>query len=188
MDKSGNLYGNALNAGQDYGGTVFQLTPSGSGWTESVLHQFNQNSGEFGPTGPLLLDNSGRLFGTNQTGSGTAGTVFQLTPGVGSWSETVLHTFTDGADGGAPVSGVVADANGNLYGTTMLGGDSGFGVVFELSPMQGDGYSFRVLHSFDPASGSYPGGGLIVAPNGKIYGTTQTGGQNNFGVVYEITP
>jgi uncharacterized repeat protein (TIGR03803 family) len=188
VDQAGSLYGTTLGFGQSNGGTAFQLTQSGSNWNEDVLYQFDSTFGGFGPSGTLLRDSSGNLYGTNQASNVGQGNLFELTPGSSGWTQTVLHSFTGGADGGSPMSGLVADAAGNLYGTTMMGGEFGFGVVFELS-LTGGHWNYRVLHSFaGGADGSYPSGAVTVAPNGKIYGATQTGGPDEFGLLFEIAP
>lgn len=136
FDNSGNLYG-ATRVGGLGGGTVFELTPSSGNWAYSLLYSF---SGLGGPTSSLTRDNSGNLYGTTYSdGPNRAGTVFKLTPSSGGWIYTSLHDFTGGSDGGGPFGGVILDANGNLYGTTLTGGTgncrgSGCGIVFEITP------------------------------------------------------
>src|ERR1019366_3869042 len=123
FDAAGNLYGTTYNGGQNGMGTVFELTPDGSGgWTERVLHHFTNADGAV-PYAGLTFDGAGNLYGTTSLGgSDNNGTVFELTPTVGgSWTETVLHSFrSDGADGSQPVAGLVLVA-GNLSGTTYQG-------------------------------------------------------------------
>jgi uncharacterized repeat protein (TIGR03803 family) len=138
----GNLYGTTFSGGSYVCsggcGTVFKLTPSG---TETVLYRFTGGDGA-NPTAGLIADASGNLYGTTELGggangcSGGCGTVFKLTP---SGTRTVLHSFTGGNDGASPVAGLIADAAGNLYGTTELGGGAsgcsgGCGTVFKLTP------------------------------------------------------
>jgi hypothetical protein len=150
-------------------GATYQLIPSGSSWSENVLYQFDPSSSGFAPEGTPFLASSGKLCGTNENGTGTHGNVFELTLSVGLWSQKVLYTFTGGTDGDGAESGVVGDANGNLFGATIVGGDYDYGVVFELSPTQGGGYNYRVLHSFGNGDdGAVPGGAVIVAPNGRL--------------------
>jgi len=154
LDSSGNLYGTTENGGNDQcGGTgcgvVFRLSPqAGGGWTESVLYAFCSltgcTDGESPLAGPLVMDAAGNLYGTtifggahrNCNGDG-CGVVFKLDPGG---NETVLHSFTGSTDGALPWAGVVRDAAGNLYGTTLNGGDlkclpkyGGCGVVFKIA-------------------------------------------------------
>ena len=140
FDQSHNLYGTTCCGGSGGGGTVFMLTPSEGGWTFTLLYGFAGSGG--GPTASLIMDNSGNLYGTTQSGGAHgAGSVFELTPGNSGWTYTSLHDFTGGStDGGNPRAGVVLDANGNLYGTAPYGGkfgceqDRGCGVVWEVTP------------------------------------------------------
>jgi uncharacterized repeat protein (TIGR03803 family) len=138
FDGAGNLYGtNEVGGAQDEG-TAFRLMPqSGGGWTSTVLHSFpiNQTDGN-SPTGGLALDGAGNVYGTAQNGGvHDDGTVYQLSPGAnGTWSETVLHNFTGGNDGGIPSAGLFLDKSGNVYGTAATGGTGKSGVVFEIAP------------------------------------------------------
>ncbi len=145
FDTLGNLYGSTTAGGTytsncNYGcGTVFELTPTGGGaWTEQVLHSFGNGTDGYYPFAGLIFDAAGNLYGTTWAG-GTYGwgTVFELTPTGGGWTETVLHSFNDnGTDGILPEAGLIFDAIGNLYGTTPSGGAEGEygGTVFELTP------------------------------------------------------
>jgi uncharacterized repeat protein (TIGR03803 family) len=129
-DTKGNLYGTTVYGGSGDHGIVFRLAPNG---TETVLHNFaSPRGGEF-PTGTLVGDASGNLYGTTQQGgSGTGGTVFKLTK---TGAEVVLHSFDGRQDGQYPWAGVIRDNAGNLYGTTYEGNDDGGdGVVFKLTP------------------------------------------------------
>lgn len=132
LDGSGNIFGTTNRGGATgIGGQVFELMPSGGGWTASLLHSFN---GESGPGGDLVMDSAGNLYGTTvQEGSNNFGTVFKLTPSGGNWTYTLLHAF-NGQDGALPRGGIVLDANGNLYGTTSGGGPHNQGVVWEITP------------------------------------------------------
>jgi len=134
-DIAGNFYGTTGIGGKDTGscvgggcGTVFELTPGG---TETVLHRFKNSPDGFGPgLGPLLADSADNLYGiTNAGGTHGAGSVFKLTPGG---KESVLYSFTGGADGGSPAAGLIADGAGNLYSTTQSGGTFQNGVIFKL--------------------------------------------------------
>ena len=139
-DAAGNLYGTTLYGGAHNYGTVFELSASaGGGWTETVLHSFN-NDGTDGwyPQAGLIFDAAGNLYGTTARGGAYTyyGTVFELSPnGSGGWTETVLHSFGNGADGVFPFAGLTFDAAGDLYGTTYLGGTYDEGTVFELTPV-----------------------------------------------------
>jgi uncharacterized repeat protein (TIGR03803 family) len=133
FDAAGNLYGTTHNGGTSGYGTVFQLTPSGA---LNVLHSFTGGSDGAYPAGGLIADTAGNLYGTTYGGgTGGQGAVFQLTP---AGALNVLHSFTGGGDGGRPAADLIADAAGNLYGTTALGGantscPAGCGTVFELA-------------------------------------------------------
>jgi uncharacterized repeat protein (TIGR03803 family) len=142
FDAAGNLYGTTEYGGAYSSGTVFRLKPKVSGgWTEKVLHNF-QNNGTDGylPDAGLIFDASGNLYGTTPLGGDTCsncGTVFELEPKAGGgWTEKVLHNFSDnGKDGINPQNGLIFDAAGNLYGTTNFGGLHGnYGTVFEITP------------------------------------------------------
>lgn len=139
FDSEGNLYGTTVFVGNG-GGAAFQLTPSENGsWTYRLVYGFQHNSncgyGAPGPRASLMMDPSGNLWGTTwEEGSGCDGTAFKLTPSNGSWTETVLHSFTDSPDGGYPASNLVLDSNGSVYGTTYDGGTRGRGTVFEITP------------------------------------------------------
>ncbi len=139
LDSSGNVFGATMSGGpQTSGGTVFELSPSGGSWDLTTLYNFPaapKGGGEPGPWGKLAMDTAGNLYGTTQgvPGEGDWGNVFKLTLSNGVWTETILHQFTGGSDGGYPLSNLVFDSKGNLYGTTNLGGN-GYGVVFEITP------------------------------------------------------
>jgi uncharacterized repeat protein (TIGR03803 family) len=134
FDSSGNLYGTTRGGGA--GGTVFELKPSNGAWTESVLFYFPCGNAGCFPSGGLVFDKLGNLYGTTENGGlYGGGTVFQLTPTNGNWTESVLHSFGAGADGSDPTGSLILDTSGNLYGTTVSGGGTGkSGVVFEITP------------------------------------------------------
>jgi uncharacterized repeat protein (TIGR03803 family) len=202
FDAAGNLYGTTTGSRGGFG-TVFELTPSVSGyWTETILHNFSYSDGVH-PSGTLVFDAAGNLYGTTIGGGsgigtgcsiriGGCGTVFELSPsGGGGWTESVLFNF-DHSDGANPYAGLVFDAAGNLYGTTMFGGGdtSAYqGTVFELSPTTGGGWTHTVVHNFKENSGdgAKPSGSLIFDAAGNLYGTTVAGG-DDFGTVFELSP
>jgi uncharacterized repeat protein (TIGR03803 family) len=155
---------------------------------EISLYDFKGGSSDgSAPVGGLVADRNGNLYGTTGTGGSytdcspfgqTCGVVFELTPSAGSWTESVLYTFTGGADGGEPLAGLAIDAQGNLYGTTAIGGTFGNGTVFMLSFASGS-WSESVLYSFRGGlDGSYPQA-AVTLHNGSIYGTTYAGGGNS---------
>jgi uncharacterized repeat protein (TIGR03803 family) len=142
VDRSGNLFGTTTtNRFFNGGGTVFELSQSGTGWTFALVYGLS-GSGSGGPAGNLVMDGAGNLYGTTYAdGTHQFGSVFKLTPDIGGWTYTSLHDFTGGDDGGLPFGGPTMDENGNLYGTTIIGGmqggncpSYGCGVVWEITP------------------------------------------------------
>jgi uncharacterized repeat protein (TIGR03803 family) len=194
MDAAGNLYGTTVQGGTycpSIGGCgiVYELSPSEGGyWTETVLHNFDNDDG-LRPWASLILDAAGNLYGTtSQGGAYSDGTVFELSPNDGGWTETVLHSFRDdGHDGLSPLTPVILDTAGNLYGTTMSGGMNRLGTVFELSARQG-GWTETVLHDFNGNDGEVDFGGVVMDKGGDLYGNTQAGGRYGYGTAYELTP
>jgi uncharacterized repeat protein (TIGR03803 family) len=132
-DQFGNLYGTTDDGGLGGGGTVYELTPQGGGWTFNVLYSF---SGNGGPVATLAMDAAGNLYDTTLLyGAYGYGSVFKLAPQPGgSWTLSSLYDFTGGNDGSMPLSSVALDANGSLYGTAYGGGAYGYGVVWEITP------------------------------------------------------
>ena len=195
FDAAGNLYGTTWSGGAyDYWGTVYELTPAaGGGWTEQVLHSFNNvDTDGASLAAGLIFDTAGNLYSTT-AGGGTylKGTVFELTPTAGGgWTEKVLYSFNgNGSDGFAPYSGLVFDAAGNLYGTAYYGGAYSSGTVFELTPQAGGTWTEQVLHSFgNGTDASAPFSGLTFDTAGNLYGTTEIGGAYSAGAVYELSP
>ena len=208
FDKVGNLYGTTANGlGRTDGlGTVYRLSPlSGGHWVERILYAFN-GVGKGGrlPSGGLIIDSSGNLYGTTlyggsgnncRAGSGGCGTVFALKHG--KFGEFTLYSFKDhGGDGRNPYGGLVFDAAGNLYGTMTSGGTGGCpgggcGTVFELAVKTGNHWSEKVLYSFkhNGGDGYFPQCNLLLDLAGNIYGTTLNGGSmGNYGTVFEVSP
>lgn len=223
------LYGTTSRGGNPAydGGAVFKLLPTGSGWMERLIHQFcfcgSPIADGIFPGSGLYMDGSGNLYGTAAGGNSGVGVVYQLVPGAMSWSENILYNFCQTAgvaaycgDGEGPdTTNVTMDASGNLYGTTVSGGESpymsvnGGGVVFELSPL--DPFNNRcfygtipywcesVLYSFCTADSACsdglspsPGIGLYLDPsNNTFYGTAAYGGTNTtsrdaYGVIFML--
>ena len=126
-DASGNLYGTTNNGGSGFG-VVFKLDTAGK---EKVLHKFTGGADGAIPQASLVLDTAGNLYGTTTAGGVlNLGTVFKLDA---NGAETVLHSFTGGADGKSPYASLVLDPSGNLYGTTTGGGASNLGTVFKIA-------------------------------------------------------
>jgi uncharacterized repeat protein (TIGR03803 family) len=210
LDAAGNLYGTTYGGGASGKapfGTVFQLVlrTNGKSWTEKVLHRFSGNDGGY-PEARLIFDAAGDLYGTSNGGgsSGRAcayygcGSVFQLAPvgTKGKWTESVLHGFNEnGTDGYNPASGLIFDVAGNLYGTTIGGGDGGAapgsGTVFQLSPVNGT-WTETVVYSFCSVSGctdgANPYASLIFDAAANLYGATTSGGDYSYGTVFKIAP
>jgi uncharacterized repeat protein (TIGR03803 family) len=185
VQDAGNLYGTTYNGGAYNRGTVYKVDTMG---TETVLYSFSGGTDGGTPVGGVILDAAGNLYGTAYTGGiatcqpSGCGLVFKLNP---NGTETVLYSFTGGANGSSPQSGVIMDPAGNLYGTTYFGGigtASGNGVVFKLSP---DGKE-TTLHRFAGADGRYPHG-LVLDSAGDLYGTTTEGG-SGYGTVFKLKP
>jgi uncharacterized repeat protein (TIGR03803 family) len=207
--EQGRLYGTTLDGGQNscngFGcGVVFELKRDNSGrWRETVFYTFTGGDDGGSPIAGLVSDSAGNLYGTTwMDGAQSSGVVFELTPVSGAWSESVLYTFCSAAscsDGSHPWAGLILGADGSLYGTTISGGKtslaaaSGYGVVFQLTPIA-EAWSESVLHAFDGADGRNPYAGVILDSLGNLYGTTALGGNYSCnsvygcGVVFELTP
>jgi len=204
FDAAGNLYGVTVIGGLYDEGVAFELSPSsGGGWNESTIYNFQGFLDGAGPDGGLTFAGPNLYGATIVGGTGDWGTVFELTPGSnGSWTHTVLYSFTGGKDGRYPFSPFIFDKSGNLYGSTS--GDVsclhnnrwGCGNVFELIPESGGQWKFEVLHTFpggsrgaDPSSPTFGG-------NGGLFGVAYDGGNlrcpggggYGCGVAFELMP
>ncbi len=191
LDSAGNLYGTTAGtfgvSNYPYG-TVYELSPSGSGWAVSLLYQFQNGSDGSFPKADLTMDAAGSLYGTTSNGgSGNGGTVFELTPTQGGWTFNLLYSL-NGPPGRGPISPVLLDSAGNLYGTTIAGGAYQQGSVFKLTQSNGS-WTYSTVYDFTNGSdGRSPYGHLIFDANGNLYGTAGWGGSSGNGVVWEITP
>jgi uncharacterized repeat protein (TIGR03803 family) len=176
QDGDGNLYGTTSGGGASGHGTVFKLSKAGKG---TVLYSFTGGPDGGLPGAAVIRDGSGNLYGTTEMGGASnAGTVFKLSK---TGKETVLHSFTGGADGAYPVGGVIRDSSGNIYGTAFLGGPSGNGTVFKLTTTGKE----TVLYTFTGGTdGGQPLAGVIRDAKGNLYGTTQGGGDLTCGAPY----
>jgi uncharacterized repeat protein (TIGR03803 family) len=227
VSEGGSLFGTTIFAGDPICdcGTVYELTPPatrGGTWAETTIHVFGETPGDGQePFAALTVGHGGVLYGTTRFGgSGVChtsgftedgcGTVFQLTPPTtpgGTWTESILYSFTGtNGDGVAPVASVVVGKSGALYGTTEWGGSAtsdsacpasyevvaGCGIVFELTPPTApDGaWTETVLHSFSGANGdgAIPVAGLALSSTGVLYGTTSAGGTGGRGTVFAVAP
>ena len=189
-DASGNLYGTTAQGGgapctfESGCGTVFKIDASGM---ETVLYNFTGGTDGGAPMAGLVRDAAGNLYGTTYYGgdlsceSGTGcGTVFKLST---TGAETVLYSFAGGTDGELPAAGLVRDAAGNLYGTTLVGGAYGAGTVFRVTEAGKE----KVLYSFTGGvDGSLPLATLVRDAAGSLYGTTQLGGTYGAGTVFQV--
>ncbi len=190
FDRAGNIYGTTYDGGTNDVGAVYELVHSGGSWTETVLHTFSGGNDGSYPQEGLVFDTAGNLYGTTTWGGGNeqclmgCGTVFELSPSNGSWTENVLTNFGSAADGNGPISSLILDQSGNLYGTTTNGGNGGGGTVFELTSSSGQ-WNFSAIYTF---SGRYD---LAFSPTmdaaGNLYGVTANGGSFGEGMVFKLT-
>jgi uncharacterized repeat protein (TIGR03803 family) len=195
IDSAGNIYGTSVLGGDFGTGTVFQLTPSGSGYVHTVLYSFTGGADGGQPYKGVTLDAQGNLYGTAVVG-GTGGicagegcgVVYKLTKNGSTWTQSVIYNFTGKSDGYGPGSGVTFDKAGNLYGTTPTGGAKSMGVIYELSP-SGSSWTFKVIHTFSGGSDGTGGsaGRLLLDAAGRLYGVCTVGGANGAGVAYKLT-
>ena len=190
FDTAGNLYG-TTSAGGTYGhGTVFELTPSTSGWRETILHSFAMQSDGGIPYAGVVVDTSGNVYGAVTDGGGGGsnggGTVFELTPSSLGWSFKVLCRLP-----GWGISGSFRNlllVSGNIYATTHCDGGPNAGTVFELTPA-GSTWTYKSLHVFNGGNdGLYSFSSPVLDAQGNLYGTTQQGGAYGNGVIFKITP
>ncbi|MGH7113503.1 MAG: choice-of-anchor tandem repeat GloVer-containing protein [Stellaceae bacterium] len=211
IDASGRLYGTTYEGGAHNWGTVFALTPNAAKtkWTEAVLHSFCSQGGTGCTDGAhlyagLIKDASGKLYGTTaQGGADKLGTVFELTPNAKKtkWTYGILHSFCSQigcTDGSLPTSGLIMDASGKLYGTTVAGGAHGNeGAAFELTPnAKKTKWTETVLYSFCSRAcrdGAVPAAAVVRDASGHLYGTTEEGGAHYStstygGTLFELTP
>jgi len=178
FDNQGNMYGTAFAGGANGYGVVFELTNSGGTWTESVLYSFANSPDGANPGNGLIMDGAGNVYGMTFAGGNGKGCVFELSPGS-TWTEKVIYDIN------STHSGLTQGPPGTIYGTT-------YGTVYELT-LNGSGvWVPNVLFTFNPADfateGSNPVGTLVLDSAGNLYGTTLTGGANNAGVVYRLSP
>lgn len=199
FDEMGDLYGTAYGGGEGFG-TVFELSPAVNGpWNERVLYEFGgpPNNDGSGPSAGLVFDDAGNLYGTTVAGviSGNCcGTVFRLAPDLsgGEWTETLLYAFKSQDDGYFPYSTPII-IHGSLLGTTLQGGEYGFGTIFQLT-QTANGVVKTTLYSFQDSSedGAFPGPNLAVDYALNLFGTTDQGGCGpncqGVGTVFQLAP
>lgn len=195
VDREGNLYGTTSGGGEFGNGAIFQLTPTTSGWQETVLYSFAGNQDGGAPLGGLILDPKGNLYGTASEGGDLScfvatigcGVVFELSPNEnGSWKYRVLYSFVAGNnDGDLPTGKLVFGPDGNLYGATLHGGGpDDAGIVFQLK-RTGAGWRESAIHIFGVTGGA-PLGDLVFDKAGNLYGTTELA--QSLGSVFQLHP
>jgi uncharacterized repeat protein (TIGR03803 family) len=176
---TGIAYGATGAGGRGSLGTAYTINLSTG--EETVLYNCNEYGGGT-PTGPLVMDATGNLYGVGEYGTGdlAEGELFKLTP----TGEEITLEDMDTTFGNYPTGTLAIDAEGNLYGATSQGGNEDKGIVFEYTSVLG----LTVLHSFTGTGtdGSTPYGGVTLGSNGDLYGTTYSGGRSNLGTVYQI--
>ena len=191
FDDEGNIYGVAAGGGSLSGGcgnrgcgTVFELTPSQSGWTMTVLHSF-QAGVDGGWPGPLIRDQAGNLYGLNtQWGpNNSGGTVWELSPSGGNWTASVLYAFPSAIVWDYGPYAPTMDAAGNLYGITD---SNGYGLLFKLTP-NGGSWTYTDLYDFG-SNACTPQGAVLLDAASNIYGVTESCGEYGGGVIWEFTP
>jgi uncharacterized repeat protein (TIGR03803 family) len=195
FDQTGNIYGTTFAGGRGTCsggcGVVYKLTPTGGGWTESVLYSFDGGSDGASPWAGVTLDEAGNIYGTTASGGAFGvGTVYELSPSGSGYTKKILHSFQTQSDGSEPYAGVVLDRSGNLYGATQFGGSGGGGTAFELSP-SGGSWTYTVIYPFVGSGGGHakgPVGDLAMDNAGNLYGTTTGDGAFRFGSVFKLTP
>jgi uncharacterized repeat protein (TIGR03803 family) len=204
MDLAGNLYGMTYVGGTSQDGVVYELSRSGGGWTETVLHSFSgsPNDGANPRFASLTLQSTGpltQIYGVTELGGSNGnGTAFKMARGRSGYNFTLLHSFTRAnGDGGLP-RGTLLGLNGKLYGTTAAGGDSNdWGTVFELSPPLTPFGSWQetILYNFTgSADGGTPIAGLVADSTGALYGAARDGGivnnscSSGCGVIFKVQP
>jgi len=190
FDRYGNLYG-TTTAGGSYGnvGTVFRLSPSGGGWTETVLHSFQggiNGPGPIDPLGGLVMDRDGHLYGVaSYGGEYGGGAVIELSPSFGTaFAERVIHNFK--TDGSNPNS-LAMDKSGNLYVTTEFGG-LGSGTVIELTKQPNGNWGENVLHMMNFDDGFWVVGPAVFDKAGNLYAAAEFGAINGMGSVFMLSP
>jgi uncharacterized repeat protein (TIGR03803 family) len=188
FDRYGSLYGTTQygGTGPTPQGTVFMLQPSGGGWAETVLFNF-QCPGS--PDSAVLLDNAGNLYGTTADtcdDDHDQGSVYQLTKVGNTWSANFLRIFQGGSDGSGPTAALVSDSSGNLYGSTTGGGLGRSGTLFEFS-RAGNGWNYSQIYGNFIGSGG-PWAALVMDSAGNLYGTTSRDGVYQHGSVFKLSP
>jgi uncharacterized repeat protein (TIGR03803 family) len=191
----GSLYGTTGAGGMEGAGSIFELTTSGGGWEETVIHSFGIGKDGSTPIGVVTFDAKGKMYGTTYAGGKYGlGTVYRATHSKKGWKEKPSYSFKGGSDGAHPFFGsLVFDATGRIFGTTYEGGNGDLGTVFMMTPKKSS-YSEKVLYSFaGGGDGASPYAGVVLDKYGNVYGTTVFGGGDDTcaggcGTVFEVVP
>lgn len=198
FDPAGSLYGTGSSGGLNGTGVIFKLSPQSGGWNYNVIYSFGPYPGSdgFAPDSALVIDKLGNLYGSTYEGGDDSGcfegcgTVFELSPDDKGWSEQVIHVFSPNSNDGELPAGVVFGLDGALYGTTQNGGGSAdAGVLYRLKYSKStDKWNETILHTFTSAAndGGFPEAPLLYH-GGVLYGTSEGGGVNDHGTVFETT-
>jgi uncharacterized repeat protein (TIGR03803 family) len=183
FDGAGNLYGTTTEYGEHFLGTVYELSPTQSGWSETTLYSFTGDTGA--GSGGLIWDAHGNLFGITGGFVGGNSAAYELTPQNGSWSFTLLQNFGDEYIGA--LAAPTFDSHGILYGSLPTVGQDFTGEIFQLTP-SGDQWLYRSFYTFNGYNSSIPLGAVTFDASGNMYGTGIGGGSDYDGTVWELTP
>jgi len=183
----GKIFGTTSAGGTDGYGTVFELTTTGAVWTETILHNFANGDDGAVPYAGLIADKLGNFYGTaTEGGSNGGGSIYELSPVSGGYTFSVLYSVPGWGISGA-FRDLVLDSKGNLYGTTHCDGTYSSGTVYKLSPSSGS-WLYTLLYTFTGGTdGQYVFSNLVI-DGGKLYGTTNQGGSDQYGVVFQVNP
>jgi uncharacterized repeat protein (TIGR03803 family) len=192
VSPAGNLFGVCTVGGVNGFGTVYEISPVNGQWQFTTLYAFKGAPDGLFPYGGLVIDKHGVLYGTTYyAGAHDLGTVYRLTHHDGVWTERVLYSFKGGSDGASPISSLVSDAAGNLYGTTSDGGSASCscGVIFRMVRGADGRWTESVAYRFPGAPNpGFAYNGMVSDLAGNFYGATVHGGGSNDGAIYKFTP
>jgi len=196
LDQAGNVYGVTTYGGTSDAGVIYELTPSGGGWTRNIIYNFQVLEDGGAPFSGLTIDDAGNLYGTTTAGGDAScypsrngcGTVYELARSGSGWTYNVLYAFqSQSQDGFNSLGGVIFDTAGNLYGDTEAGGPNGGGTVFELQPTNG-GWNYKLLYGLTGnANTSGANGSMAIDSNGDLYGLTASEGAFGEGNAFKLT-
>jgi|GEM_PF-845955 len=176
----GDIWGMTQSGGAGFG-VIFKYSPSSGTYTN--VYSFDGGANGNSPMAGLTLSSNGKLYGmTEQGGANNNGVLFEYDPGTGAFAKDFDFGGPNGAN---PYGSLIQSTNGMLYGMTIYGGPNGYGAIFEYNPASG---TYTKVHEFDLTNGAYPFASLIQGTNGKLYGMTEQGGANNYGVLFEFDP